>query len=104
VPDGAPARGISAGPDETLDRIRWLFLGAIATARRSIRIRTPNFPPDQAMIAAASAAALRGVAVDILIPAESDHPYVHWAAQAHFWQVLEHGARIHARNGRRKPT
>lgn len=99
VPDGTPARGISAGPDETLDRIRWLFLGAIATARRSIRIRTPYFLPDQAMIAALSAATLRGVAVDILIPAESDHPYVHWAAQAHFWQVLEHGARIHARPG-----
>jgi cardiolipin synthase len=99
VPDGVPARGIPAGPDVTRDRIRWLFLGAIATARRSIRIRTPYFLPDQATIAALSAAALRGVAVDILIPAESDHPYVLWAAQAHFWQVLEHGARIHARNG-----
>ena len=99
VPDGAPARGIAAGPDETLDRMRWLFLGAIATARRSIRIRTPYFVPDQATIAALSAAALRGVTVEILVPAENDHAFVHWAAQAHFWQVMQHGARVHARRG-----
>ncbi|MFN3993134.1 MAG: phospholipase D-like domain-containing protein [Tabrizicola flagellatus] len=99
VPGGAPARGIAAGPDEALDRMRWLFLGAIATARRSIRIRTPYFVPDQATIAALSAAALRGVAVEIMVPAENDHAFVHWAAQAHFWQVLEHGARVHSRRG-----
>jgi cardiolipin synthase len=51
------------------------------------------------MIAALSTAALRGVRVDVLTPAEGDHPTVQWAARAQYWQVLEHGARIFERPG-----
>jgi cardiolipin synthase len=93
------ARGIEAGPDETMDRLRWTFMGALSAARQSVRIWTPYFVPDQAMIAALSTAALRGVQIDVLTPAESDHPMVQWAARAHYWQVLEHGARIFERPG-----
>jgi len=96
---GSWARGIEAGPDETLDRIRWTFMGALSAARRSVRIWTPYFVPDQPMIAALSTAALRGVRVDVLTPANSDHPTVQWAARAQYWQVLEHGARIFERPG-----
>ncbi len=96
---GALARGIEAGPDETLDRIRWVYMGALAAARHSVRIWTPYFVPDQAVLAAISTAALRGVEIDLLVPAQGDHALVQWASQAHHWQVLEHGARIHAREG-----
>jgi cardiolipin synthase len=96
---GSWARGIEAGPDETLDRMRWTFMGALSAARRSVRIWTPYFVPDQPMIAALSTAALRGVRVDVLTPANSDHPTVQWAARAQYWQVLEHGARIFERPG-----
>ncbi|MCX7901282.1 MAG: phospholipase D-like domain-containing protein, partial [Burkholderiaceae bacterium] len=58
----ALARCIEAGPDETVDRLRWTFLGALATARERVCIWTPYFLPDQALVAALSAAALRGVA------------------------------------------
>lgn len=99
-PTGASlARGIEAGPDETLDRMRWTFMGALSTARRSVRIWTPYFVPDQPVIAAVNTAALRGVQVEILTPANSDHPSVQWAARAHYWQVMEHGARIFERPG-----
>jgi cardiolipin synthase len=97
--DASWARGIEAGPDETMDRMRWTFMGALSAARQSVRIWTPYFVPDQPMIAALSTAALRGVRVDVLTPAEGDHPTVHWAARAHYWQVLEHGARIFERPG-----
>ena len=93
-----PARGIDDGPDENLDRLRWVFIGALAAARRTVRIWTPYFVPDQAIIAALNAAALRDVSVDILLPARSDHRIVDWAAVAHFWQVLEHGCRIWLRD------
>ena len=46
------ARGIEAGPDEALDRLRWTFLGALSAAKHSVRIWTPYFVPDQPMIAA----------------------------------------------------
>jgi cardiolipin synthase A/B len=94
-----PARGIDEGPDEHLDRLRWVFIGALNVARQSIGIWTPYFVPDQAIIAALNAAALRGVTVDILLPARSDHRIVDWAAAAHFWQVLEHGCRIWTQTG-----
>ena len=93
------ARGVESGPDETLDRMRWVFMGAINAAQTRICIRTPYFLPDQPMIAAISAAALRGVEVDIVVPENSDHKFVEWASQAHYWQILEHGARIHVRSG-----
>lgn len=95
----ALARGIESGPDETIDRMRWVYMGAINAATSRICIRTPYFLPDQAMIAAINAAALRGVEVDILVPANSDHNFVKWASQAHYWQVMEHGARIFERPG-----
>ncbi len=95
----ALARGIEAGPDETIDRIRWAFMGALSAARQSVRIWTPYFAPDQGILAALGTAALRGVEVDVLVPARSNHPVVRWAARAHYWQVLEHGARIFERSG-----
>ncbi|HXF45063.1 MAG TPA: phospholipase D-like domain-containing protein, partial [Burkholderiaceae bacterium] len=100
-PPGAAAlaRGIEAGPDETIDRLRWTFMGALANARQSVRIWTPYFVPDQTILAALSTAALRGVAVEVLTPAATDHAFVRWAARAHYWQVLEHGARIFERPG-----
>lgn len=88
------ARGIEEGPDEHLDRLRWVFIGALHAARRHVSIWTPYFVPDQALIAALNAAALRGVEVDILLPEKSDHPIVDWASRAHYWQVLEHGCRL----------
>ncbi|EJI0536619.1 cardiolipin synthase, partial [Escherichia coli] len=63
------ARGIEAGPDEALDRMRWTFMGALSAAKHSVRIWTPYFVPDQPMIAALSTAALRGVRIDVLTPA-----------------------------------
>lgn len=98
-PGDSWARGIEAGPDETLDRMRWTFMGALCAARRSVRIWTPYLVPDQPMIAALSAAALRGVRIEVLTPANGDHPSVQWAARAHYWQVMEHGVRIFERLG-----
>lgn len=88
------ARGIPDGPDEDFEVLRWTLLGALAAAQRSIRLMTPYFLPDPALIAALNLAALRGVTVDILLPASSNLPFVHWASQAHWWQVLERGCRL----------
>lgn len=96
---GSLARGIEAGPDETLDRMRWTFMGALSTARHLVRIWTPYFVPDQPIIAALNTAALRGVRIEVLTTANGNHPGVQWAARAHYWQVMEHGARIFERPG-----
>ena len=100
ITDGCSlARGIESGPDETLDRMRWIFIGAINAAQKKISIRTPYFLPDQPTIAALGAAALRGVRVEIVVPQNSDHPFVQWASKAHYWQIIEHGVCIYERPG-----
>lgn len=89
------ARGISDGPDEDFEKLRWVFLGALACARRSVRIVTPYFLPDASLITALNVAALRGVEVDIVLPEENNLTLVQWASTAQLWQVLEHGCRVH---------
>jgi cardiolipin synthase len=96
---GCLARAIEAGPDEAFERVRWAILGGLNAAQRSIKILTPYFIPDQTLIAALDAAALRGVEVDIVIPETSDLPHVHWAMFGQLWQVLDHGCRVWTRPG-----
>lgn len=88
------ARGIAFDPGENLDVLRLVVGAAIAAARSSIRIVSPYFIPEQAVITALNVAALRGVRVDILIPARNDSRMVQWAATAMLWQVLINGCRV----------
>ncbi|MBM3853745.1 MAG: cardiolipin synthase [Verrucomicrobia bacterium] len=88
------ARGIEAGPDENFERLRWAIVGGINAAQHTVRIVTPYFIPDSALIAALSAAALRGVEVDIFLPRHSDLAHVQWASRGQLWQILEWGCRV----------
>ncbi len=94
------ARAIPDGPDEDHDKARWTLLGALACARHSIRIATPYFVPDEALIAALSVAALRGVRVDILLPEKNNLPYVAWASWPKLRRVVRAGCRVYRRGGR----
>jgi cardiolipin synthase len=88
------ARGIPSGPDDDFETLRLTLLGAIACARSSVLVVTPYFLPDASLIAALNVAALRGVQVDIVLPAENDLALVQWASAALLWQVLERGCRV----------
>jgi cardiolipin synthase len=89
-----PARGIASGPDDDFEKLRMTYLGALTCARERVRIVTPYFLPDDALVAALGAAALRGVRVDILIPEQNNLRLVQWASTAMLNQVLEHGCRV----------
>lgn len=88
------ARGISDGPDEDFETLRMTLLGALAAARTSVRLITPYFLPDAALLTALNVAALRGVQVDILLPEKGNLPVVQWASTAQLWQVLRPGCRV----------
>jgi cardiolipin synthase len=92
--DSTMARGLADGPDEYFEQMRWTILGALACARRSIRVVTPYFLPDPSLITALALASLRGVDVDIVLPAEGNLRIVQWACWAQLWQVLERGCRV----------
>src|SRR5215475_7209257 len=88
------ARGVTDGPDEDFEKLRWTLMGALSIARQSVRIVTPYFLPDSSVTSALNLAALRGVEVDIVLPSKSNLAFVHWASRAMWWQLLEHGCRI----------
>ncbi|MCW5550584.1 MAG: PLDc N-terminal domain-containing protein [Verrucomicrobiae bacterium] len=88
------ARVVTDGPDEDYDKLRWTLLAALAEAQSSVQIVTPYFLPDPTLITALNLAALRGVRVDIILPANSNLPFVDWASRALWWQVLERGCRL----------
>lgn len=88
------SRGIADGPDDDFDNMRLTILGALSAARKQVTVVTPYFLPDGTLIAALNLAAMRGVRVDILLPAQNNLPFVQWASTAHLWQVLERGCKV----------
>ena len=80
-PLGAPAalvptsgaQMIASGPDQVDDTGYSLLVTAAYRARRRIALITPYFVPDAALLTALCLAARRGVQVDLLLPARSNH-------------------------------
>jgi cardiolipin synthase A/B len=93
-PDTGFARTVASGPDQETDHLVLVLLSAINSARHAIRIATPYFLPDEQLITALRLAALRGVAVDIVLPANNNHRFVAWAARPHVRPLVESGCRI----------
>jgi cardiolipin synthase len=88
------ARVITSGPDQELEKIEFMVLSAIAAARRSVRVVTPYFLPDERLVSALALAAYRGVEVDLVLPARSNHRLLDWAARAQMRPLLEAGCRV----------
>jgi cardiolipin synthase len=92
-------RVIMDGPDGDLDRLATLYVGAAGLARQRIAIMTPYFVPPRSLIGALRAAALRGVDVTILLPANNNLPYVHRATRHMLWELLKSGIDIRYQPG-----
>ncbi len=88
-------RAVVDGPDEDMDKLVSILLGAISAARRRIVIVTPYFLPSREMIGALQAASARGVDVRIVLPVKSNLPFVHWATRNILWELLMRGARVY---------
>ncbi len=85
---------VASGPDENLDAIHKLFFSAIAGAHERVLLTTPYFVPDEALLSALDAAALRGAEVRILVPSGGDVPLVAAAASTYYPELLESGVRV----------
>ncbi|MCU0838986.1 MAG: phospholipase D-like domain-containing protein [Rhodospirillales bacterium] len=88
------ARGIASGPDEDFERVRWAMVSAVIHARRRIRVVTPYFLPDATLAMLLQHAAMRGVAVEILIPERSNLKLVEWASLARIGALVVRGCRV----------
>ena len=67
------AQLVASGPDEVDDTIQTILVTGAYQAERRIVLVTPYFVPDTALLAALCMAARRGVTVDLLVPARSNH-------------------------------
>ncbi|MCL7971731.1 MAG: phospholipase D-like domain-containing protein [marine benthic group bacterium] len=88
------ARGISDGPDDDFEKLSWTILAGLRSAHRHVRIVTPYFLPDQALLTALNVVAMAGVRLDIVLPERSNLRIVGWAMRAQLAQVMEYGARV----------
>ena len=94
APDARGAQLIPSGPDQTDDTIYSLLISACFTAQRRILIVTPYFVPDATLLMALTLAARRGVAVDLLLPARSNHRLADMARHAALREMAMAGARV----------
>ena len=90
----ASCRAIADGPDRELGKLHSLIAGAIALSRNRLTIMTPYFLPTRELIGGIQSAALRGVDVQIILPAENNLPYVHRATRHMLWELLACDVRI----------
>lgn len=95
----AYCRGITAGPNERHHKLHWIVGGVFSHARRSVKLMTPYFLPDPILVAAINTAKLRGVDVEIILPACNNIPLIHWASRAQLWQLLQYGVKIYYQPG-----
>ena len=90
----AVARAITSGPDEDMEQIEFAVLHAISCARRSIRVVTPYFLPPDVLTTALGLAAMRGIAVDVFVPEQSNHRVLDWARRVPLRNLVEAGCRV----------
>lgn len=88
-------RVIADGPDKELRKLHWIIMGALSCAGKRVRIMTPYFIPDRALISALATTAMRGIEVILILPAVSNLPLVHWATRSYLWELLQCGIRIY---------
>lgn len=85
---------VPSGPDQSRNASHLGYFAGITSAQRSVWLTSPYFIPDEAILTALVSAALRGVAVHILVPARSDVLLVGPAGRSFYQQLLRAGVRI----------
>jgi cardiolipin synthase len=90
----AAAQLIPSGPDQSDDTVYAVLVASCFAARQRIAIATPYFVPDPTLMMALTLAARRGVAVDLLLPAHSNHRIADVARHRALRELCAAGARV----------
>lgn len=86
---------LDSGPDKEQEAIKAAYFSAITAAERRVLVTSAYFVPDEAILFALQAAALRGVEVRVLVPETSDSATVSAAARSYYDDLLRAGVHIH---------
>jgi cardiolipin synthase len=90
-----PAQALPSGPDFPTQNNQRLFVALVHGAREQVVLTTPYFVPDEPLQQALQTAALRGVAVHLVVSEKGDHPVVALAQESYYEELLEAGVQIH---------
>lgn len=85
---------VPSGPGYLTEPNLRLFTQLVSQATRRLRIVSPYFVPDQALLSALTSASYRGVDVEVLVPERADQFLVHHAQRSYFRALLEAGVTV----------
>ncbi len=88
-------QAVPSGPNYPTAVLEDVVIEAIFAARRRVILTTPYFVPDEAILAALRLAVMRGVQVDLVLPANTNHPIVDLAGRFYCQQLLADGIHVH---------
>jgi cardiolipin synthase len=89
------AQFLPSGPDQTEDTVHALLIDGCFQARDRVLAVTPYFVPDVSLETAMRLAARRGVRVDLVIPASSNHRLADFARNRALRSLSQAGVNVH---------
>ena len=90
----ALAQLVASGPDRPDDTIHTLLISGCFTSQRRILAVTPYFVPDAGLLMALTLAARRGIEIDLVLPARSNHRLADFARHRALRDLVAVGARV----------
>ena len=93
--DAAGMQLVTSGPISQWSNIAFVFLKAIANAKRLVYIQTPYFLPTESLLKALQSAALANVDVRVMIPNRSDSMILRRASFSYIQECLQAGVKIY---------
>jgi cardiolipin synthase len=85
---------VPGGPDNDLNEIQLSVLAMLYRTKGRLRLMTPYFVPEDAVLSAIQLAAMRGIQVELMVPAHGDHFYLTQVTRSSYEDLLPHGVRI----------
>ena len=99
IQQNANVQVITSGPYSISEQIKHCMIKMMMNAKKSIKIQTPYFIPDDSFIEALQLAVLSGVEVELMFPKKIDHWHVHYASFGHLNSLLKSGIKIYLYEG-----
>lgn len=94
-PESGPlAQIVASGPDQPDDTIHTLLVSGCFTSQKRILAVTPYFVPDPALLSALTLATRRGIEVDLVLPARSNHTLADFVRHRALRDLVDAGGRV----------
>ncbi|WP_194850603.1 cardiolipin synthase [Nonlabens antarcticus] len=85
----------ASGPDTDWANIMEAIFAGINSAEKRVRITTPYFIPNEAILIALKSASRSGIEVELMLPRIGDSWAARYASRSYFEELMESGIKIH---------